>query len=123
MNFEVKKSDDACLITQHGDFNIYSSPAFIAELKSALKSSNKIAVDLAGVNEIDTSGIQALIAVKKECAKTGKQFKIINHSHAIIRMLDLLGLVGFFGDKIKIIPEDRSRYSLKYGVKKQNVLV
>jgi len=122
MELEVKKSDDVCVISLQGDLNIYSSPELVDELKGIFTSHAKIALDLAGVSELDTAGLQCLIAAKKEAAKTGKVLKLLNHSPAIIRFIDLLGLVGFFGDKIKIPAEDRKKYSLKYGIKKQNVL-
>jgi anti-anti-sigma factor len=122
MEFEVKKSEDTCLVIHKGDFNIYGVSKFLTELKSLVGSNNKIALDLGQVTEMDTAGLQALVALKKECVKHGKQLKLINHSHAVIKMIDLLGLIGFFGDKIKISPEERDRYSFKYGIKKQRVI-
>lgn len=121
MEIEVKKTEDVCLISLKGDLNIYSSPAFVEELSSLFGSYNKIALDLADVAELDTAGLQALVAAKKESVKTNKVLKILNHSRVVIKLFDLLGLVGFFGDKIKIPNEDREKYSLSYGIKKQNV--
>jgi len=122
MEIEVKKTEDVCLISPKGDLNIYSSPAFVEELRSLYGSFDKIALDLAGVAEIDTAGIQVLVAAKKESVRRSKTLKIVNHSPVVIRLIDLLGLIGFFGDKIKIPTEDREKYSLKYGIKKQEVL-
>lgn len=123
MDISVKTSDDVCIISVMGDLNIYSSPKFIEELHNAFNGFSKIALDLAGVAELDTAGLQTLVAAKKESAKTNKALKIVNHSSVVIRFIDLLGLVGFFGDKIKIPAEERSKYSLKYGIKKQNIPV
>ncbi|MDH4263276.1 MAG: STAS domain-containing protein [Spirochaetia bacterium] len=122
MEIEVKKTGDVCLISLKGDLNIYNTPNFINELSSLFKSYNKIALDVGKVAEIDTAGLQTMIAAKKEALLNNKVFKIVNHSPSVIRLIDLLGLVGFFGDKIKIPTEDRNKYSLKYGIKKQNVL-
>jgi anti-anti-sigma factor len=122
MDIEVKKTEDACLLSLKGDLNIYSSPSFLKELNPLLKSYHKIALDLGNIAELDTAGLQSLIAAKKEAIKSNKVLKIVNHSPVVIKLIDLLGLVGFFGDKIKIPTEDRSKYSLKYGIKKQNVM-
>ena len=122
MEIEVKKTDDVCLITLRGDLNIYNTPNFVNEISALFKSYNKIALDAGQVAEIDTAGLQTMIAAKKEAILNNKLFKIVNHSPAVIRLIDLLGLVGFFGDKIKIPTDDRNKYALKYGIKKQNIL-
>ncbi|MDH4199499.1 MAG: STAS domain-containing protein [Spirochaetia bacterium] len=123
MDIETTKTGDVCVISLKGDLNIYSSPALCEELKSIFEKCAKVALDLAGVSEMDTSGLQCLLAAKKYSFKNQKAFKIINHSPAIIKMIDLLGLIGYFGDKIKIPADERSKYSLKYGIKKQRVVI
>jgi len=122
MEIEIKVKDDICLVTLRGDLNIYSAPAVVENLVSSFQKYHKVAVDLGGIGEMDTAGLQTLIAAKKEAIKTGKLLKIVNHSSVVIKLVDLLGLVGFFGDKIKIPVEERSNYSFKYGIKKQKVL-
>lgn len=118
MDIEVKKTDDASLLIIRGDLNIYSAPDLVVQLRESFNTVSKVALDLTGVSEVDTAGLQTLIAAKMESVKTHKTLKLLNHSPVMIKMIDLMGLVGFFGDKIKIPSEDRKKYSFKYGIKK-----
>lgn len=74
--------------------------------------------DLKNVSRIDTSGVQILIGAKKLTSLQGKNLSLINHSEAVLRTWDILGLVSYFGDKVKIKKSELNYYSFKYGMKK-----
>ncbi|WP_409420751.1 STAS domain-containing protein [Pseudaeromonas sp. ZJS20] len=56
-----------------------------------------LTVDLGAVEELDTAGVQLLMAMRQWL---GEALILINHSPAVIEMFDLYQLVPFFGDDI-----------------------
>ena len=60
-------------------------------------------VDLGGVTDIDTAGLQWLIALRRSL---GEQLALQNHSQTVIELLDLYQLAPFFGDDI-VLSEHR----------------
>jgi len=119
MDLNIKRSGDAAVVTVKGDLSIYTVPAFYTEIKPVIEENSKIALDLSGVSELDTTAVQALMLLKKECVNRDKTLKLMNHSTVVVKIFDLLGLIGYFGDKIKIPNEEREQFSFKYGMKKQ----
>lgn len=87
------------------DLTIYHAQAQKSELLAALATTDHLDLDLGGVAEIDTAGLQLLILLKREVLQQGKQLTIRGHSPAVRRTLEFCRLVGVFGDPM-IIPAD-----------------
>jgi len=119
MNIGFRKLDDVGVVYLSGDLNIYHVNEVKKELFEAISNNEKIAIDASRISEVDSSGIQLLLSAKIESESKNKVLKIINHSPPLIKVIDLMGLVGFFGDKLKIPVNERNNYSLKYGIKKR----
>jgi len=64
-------------------------------------------LDLSGLEEIDTAGIQVLLWLKREAARRDRALALVNHSPAVIEVFDLLKAAGLFGDPILIPPTSR----------------
>jgi anti-sigma B factor antagonist len=96
------KPEQHCRCTIDGEMTIYRA----AELKSLLMEKiahhQEIEVDLSGVSEIDTAGLQLLVLAKREAASQRKQLRFDRHSRAVMDILDLADLAGFFGDPVVI---------------------
>ena len=122
MDIRIKEKDGHFFVTLDGELNIYTAAQVNDFYLDELKSKEKVAVDLSKVKELDTSGVQSLISLKKNASKNNTSIKFINHSETVIRIIDLLGLIGLFGDKIKIPSEERQNFSFSYGTKKQEFL-
>lgn len=118
MEIEEKKQDDTGILFLKGDLNIYHAQAVRDKVLEQFNESKRTAIDLSGVAEADTAGVQILVWAKKESERRNHPIKMINHSPPIIKAIDLLGLIGFFGDKIKVPVEERGNYGFKYGVAK-----
>ena len=86
----------------HQDLTIYQAQALKDELLSALATADRLELDLAGVAEIDTAGLQLLILAKREAARRDKALAITAHSPAVQQTLDFCNLVGVFGDPMVI---------------------
>ncbi|MES0489800.1 MAG: STAS domain-containing protein [Leptospirales bacterium] len=120
MDVQIQEKGEHSIVKLEGELTIYFASQVLDAIYDLLNKTDKIAVDLSGIIEADTSGIQALIVIKREAFRRKKTIKYVNHSEIIVRLIDLLGLVGLFGDKIKIPAENRDNYAFHYGVKKQN---
>lgn len=87
-----------------------------AELKRALlkllEPRSEREVDLSGVSEIDTAGVQLLLIAKREAAQRDCQLSFINHSEPLLEVVDLLNLSRSFGDPVLITA---SRQEDSYG--------
>lgn len=88
------------------------------QLLNYLKKYNSIILDTKGIVKIDTSGYQLLAFLKRESKKNGKKISLVNHSDAVLHMIDLYGGAGYFGDKIKIQKSKRNEFKFTYGFKK-----
>ena len=75
--------------------------AGIQELLKPLGAPESLTVDLQEVDEIDTAGLQLLLALHQW---QGEHLHLIRHSQAVIELIDLFQLAAFFGDDI-VLPQ------------------
>jgi anti-sigma B factor antagonist len=85
-----------------GEMTIYTAGELKDKLVSPLEKGAGLEVDLSGVNEIDTAGLQLLVLVKTEAAARDKKATFVGHSQPVADIIDLCGLDGFFGDPVWI---------------------
>lgn len=90
-----------------GEMTIYSAAELKPVLLDALNQSDEIEIDLSGVSELDTSGVQLLMLMKREAAAAGKALKLAGHSPAVLEVFELLGLGSWFGDP-QVLPAGRA---------------
>lgn len=90
------------LVKLEGEMTIFNARPMADRLLSALPECVGIEVDLSGVTEIDSAGLQIMIAAKALAGQAGKPLVFTGHSPAVQDMLDLTDLAGFFGDPIVI---------------------
>jgi anti-sigma B factor antagonist len=83
-----------------GEMTIYVATELRQRIVAALQGTETVELDLSAVGEIDTAGVQLLIAAKREAAAKGRKFHILAHSPAVREVLDLLGLSADFGDPV-----------------------
>lgn len=85
-------------VAVEGEMTIYTAAELKNELLDIMADGHKFEVNLAGVSEIDTAGLQLLILMKREAVRRNKDMSITAHSPAVIDILDLSNLAGLFGD-------------------------
>ncbi len=89
----------SCLhLHPEGEFTIYHAAELMPMLFDALTQSDEIEIDLSAVAEIDTSGVQLLMLMKREAVAAGKSLKLSSHSPAVLEVFEVMGLGGWFGD-------------------------
>jgi len=97
-----KLSETDTQIVVRDDMTIYTALELKNALLPHLKAEQALQLVLSEVPEIDSAGIQLLIYMKKEASRLNKQFSLVNHSQAVVDVMELFGLVSFFGDPIII---------------------
>ena len=82
-----------------GELTIYT----VAEIKQALAAEldgvDEMEIDLAGVTEMDTAGLQLMLIAKRY---PGKSLRFVNHPAPVLRLVDLANLGSALGDPLYI---------------------
>jgi anti-sigma B factor antagonist len=85
-----------------GELTIYRAADLKATVLEALAKARVLEVDLAGVTELDTAGLQVLMLAKNAAAADGRELRLLNHSPAVVEIVEMLNLGAFFGDALLI---------------------
>lgn len=103
----IEKTAAGCRLHIEGEMTVSSAAAVRDEILAALPagSEDEVEVDLSGVSEIDTAGLQIMLQLKRKC---GARLRLLNHSPAVLQILDLSRLGAQFGDPVVICPHERS---------------
>lgn len=87
-----------------GDCNIYNAGELKAALLKALREPQAaLELDLAGVTEIDTAGLQVLMAAKNFARAGGQQLQFASHSAPVLELIEIYDLASWLGDPL-IVP-------------------
>ena len=57
-------------------------------------------LDLSGVTDIDTAGVQLLMMAKKNARAAHRELPLVGHSPEVIEVFELLNVVAYFGDPL-----------------------
>ncbi|WP_374324751.1 lipid asymmetry maintenance protein MlaB [Azonexus sp.] len=88
-----------------GEFTIFTAQDCKAQLLALIASipeGGSGEVDLSGVTEIDSAGLQLMLMAKREAAILGKEMRFVRHSDPVLELIDLCALAGQFGDPLLI---------------------
>jgi len=99
MSIQVEYEEKTARVALAGELTIYTVQEIKAALGGAMQKSNDIEVDLAGVTEIDTAGLQLMLIAKRN---PGKDVRFVNHPETVLRLVDLANLGGALGDPLFI---------------------
>jgi anti-sigma B factor antagonist len=79
-------------IAIEGPMTIYEAVQHKRELLAALAAGSGIEIDLSGVDEMDSAGLQLLVLARREASKAGKTAFLMSPSAATQEVLDRYGL-------------------------------
>ena len=89
------------LLALDGELNIYRAQALREPLLALLaQDAPLLTIDLSGVSEIDSAGVQLLMAAKRQAQATDRRLVLVGHSPSVIDAFALLDLTGWFGDPV-----------------------
>jgi anti-sigma B factor antagonist len=86
----------SCLLDASPDMTIYSAASNLAEIRGFYKDFNHFEVNLSAVEEIDSTGVQLLLALNKSAAKDGKQVVLNAISAPVSEVMDVLNIKSHF---------------------------
>lgn len=95
---ESTRSDGACVVSVVGEMDLAVVAEFLERALACLDRADALALDLdlEGVSFIDSSGLGALVRVRKEAADRGKALTLVNVSASTHRLLEITGLQDAF---------------------------
>jgi anti-sigma B factor antagonist len=99
----VARDGDACRVDVAGDLSSFGCKDLAAQLRSAIKDGAvHVDLDLAGVDFLDSSGIQCIVHARNLAADYGGRLKVVAVSDPARRVLEVTGLLAPFtsGDPI-----------------------
>ena len=104
--FQIDRSIHAgepCLRLE-GELTIYEVGEAKAQLCLELDQNRSLQLNLSGLEELDTAGVQLLAWLKQEARRRGVSLVFAAHSPAVMEVFDLLQVASLFGDAILIPP-------------------
>ncbi len=85
-----------------GELSIFTAADVRGQLLAALECGEDVEVDLSDVTEMDSAGMQLMVAAKREAVLRERQLRFTGHSPAVFDVLELCELAGQLGDPLLI---------------------
>jgi anti-sigma B factor antagonist len=92
-----------------GELTIYRAAELKQTLLAAVAANEAVEVDLSQVSEFDSAGLQLLLLAKREAGATGRSLRLVDHSPAVVEVLELFDLAAHFGDPLVVASSSSSR--------------
>lgn len=105
----MKKAKKDSRLSLEGELTIYTAAEQKEKLVALVKGSPLSTLDLSGVTEVDSAGLQLLIMSKLEAERLEHRIEFVNHSDAVIETIELCNLLGLFDDPVILSESARAR--------------
>lgn len=102
MAISVKKKKGLAILHIECAMTISTAAALKQELMKHIAKPSEREIDLTGVSEMDTAGMQLLLLAKREATRHNTPLRLTNHSSAVLGVIDTYNLAAYFGDPIWI---------------------
>lgn len=86
------------ILVLEGPLTIYTAAERKDLLLELFPLAQEVEMDLGGVDEMDTAGLQLLVLIKQESQRHGSSLLLSNPSPAVLDALDMSGLHSFFDE-------------------------
>jgi anti-sigma B factor antagonist len=83
-------------ISIDGELNIYRAHEFKQTFLAAVREAGALEVDLSGVTEIDSAGVQLLMMLRSAARERACEVRLAGPSPAVREVFDLLDLTAWF---------------------------
>jgi anti-sigma B factor antagonist len=90
----------AAVIFIEGELTIYRAHELKQLLLRRLVPDGVVEVDLGGVTEMDSAGLQLLLLAKRTARLERCELRLVAHSPAVLALFELLNLGPLFGDPL-----------------------
>jgi anti-sigma B factor antagonist len=91
------------LLRIDGEFTIYRAAELAAAMKTALAAvadGGALDLDLSEVAELDSAGVQLLLAARRSAVESGRSLRLTSRSAVVDEVLAILQLTALFGDAL-----------------------
>jgi len=100
MSVEMNQTDEGCELVIDDEMTIYTAATLKQELLDKVSGCSHISVSLEKVSEMDTAGLQIMLMLFDEARRQHQQLHFVNHSAAVVDVLETMNLVAHFGDPV-----------------------
>ena len=100
MHINVTKSGDLVKAKLQDSLDISTVAVARDNLLQVLNSGASIRFDLSSLTEIDTAGVQLVLAVRKEAIALGKECRFVHPSPMVDEVFRALGHAGIFDESV-----------------------
>lgn len=109
VDVSVERTPAGSRIALAGELNIYAVAALKQRLLSEIEDAAEAEIDLSGVSELDSAGLQLLILAKLHARRIGQEVRLVQHSPEVVDLIELYNLAAFFGDPLVISRQEPPR--------------
>jgi len=92
----MEDDEQKCRLTMAGAVTLRTLPGIRQELLYQLGSHREMEVDMSGVVVVDTEGLRAILAIRREAARENKAMRFVSRNSAFLELLDAMNRT-FFG--------------------------
>ena len=103
MSIAVKFEGNTARFALTGELTIYTAAELKTELADVMARADSIEIDLSGITEVDTAGLQWMLIAKRN---PGKEVRFVKHPPSVVRLVDLANLGGVLGDPLILAARD-----------------
>lgn len=101
VNVETTETEGRQVVAVTGEVDVHTAPELRAELNRLLTDGARdIAVDLEGVEFIDSTGLGVLLGAHRQATEAGGTFEVRTTSERILKLLRISGLI----DTLRVVP-------------------
>lgn len=94
--YDSNKAKGLCKLAIDEDMTIYTIDALKQSLSEELDAYKRFELNLANVEEIDSAGIQLLLALSSELMQKKKALKLTSMSGVVAKLIESYGISGRF---------------------------
>ncbi|MGA2641840.1 MAG: STAS domain-containing protein [Spirochaetia bacterium] len=96
MDIKIRKFEANYVIDTSGEVDLYNAHRLKDVVRTMMQKQVRVFIlNLKKVTYVDSSGIGAVLAIHALLAREGMEFRIVNVSRPVQRVLELTKLVGF----------------------------
>lgn len=92
MGLEIRRDNGTAYVDVQDEMTIYTAALHWEQLQPLLAQVKAVELDLATVTEMDSAGIQLLLALKQACERLHNGFKLCRPAPCVMELLQLLHL-------------------------------
>lgn len=93
---ETSEQQGVVVVRASGEIDVATAPQIESQLISMIDGGSSVALDLAEVTFIDSSGLRALVTARQRAEEKAVAFSLAGRSAAVERLLQVTGLDAVF---------------------------